>query len=136
MSLSMSFSKRVGSTRERSANVMLPPSAPAWIFAMPSCAASSFSAVIENSVFSGGGSKPKRSMSSTFSASSSEAGAAVRDALVVHEPHVHVGHVVFGNQCGEADLDLGPMRERILEIGLVAGAQRRDGAPQAARCRA
>ena len=69
-------------------------------------------------------------MSSIFSPSSSELGTAVRDALVVHEPHVHVGHVVLGDQRREADLDLGPMRERVLEVGLVARAQGRDGAPQ------
>ena len=62
--------------------------------------------------------------------------AAVRDTLVVHEPHVDVGHVVFGNQRREADLDLGPVRERILEVGLVAGAQRARRRARAARCTA
>jgi hypothetical protein len=48
----------------------------------------------------------------------------------MHEPHVDVGHVVLGDQRGEADLDLRPVRERILEVGLVASAQRFDGASE------
>jgi hypothetical protein len=58
-------------------------------------------------------------------------GARVCDAFVMHEPHVHVGHVVLGYQGGQADeLDLGTVCERILDVGLAAFAQGRHGAAQ------
>src|SRR5690606_35555735 len=50
----------------------------------------------------------------------------VRNPLVVHETRVHVRHVVLGDQRRQPELDLGAVRERILEIRLPSFLQLRD----------
>src|SRR5690606_10511604 len=52
----------------------------------------------------------------------------VRDPLVVHEPGVHVRHVVLRDQRRQAELDLRAVRERIVEIRLAALLQLFHGA--------
>jgi hypothetical protein len=85
------------------------------------------SAVTANRFLAGSGSRPKRSIISTCS-SRSAASVGAGDALVGDQPGVDVGQVVVGQQGGEAQVDLGAVVQRAVELRGAAGLEGLDGA--------
>ena len=67
----------------------------------------------------GGGSSPKRSISSSLRSSSASSVLAVGKPLVDHQPLMHARAIVVGQQCWRVQVYLGGDTERFVEIGLA-----------------